>query len=102
VVLLIQVVGLILELALLTLPAAVVGHYVNSLARMMRVAPLLGAALSITGLIMSYGPELPAGPTTILLVGGVYMVSATVTQILNRRRAQLTAARDESIGESCE
>ena len=62
VVLLIQVVGLILVLALLTLPAAVAGHYVHSLGRMMVIATLLGAVLSITGLALSYGPDLPAGP----------------------------------------
>jgi zinc transport system permease protein len=67
VVLLIQVVGLILVLALLTLPAAVAGHYVHSLGRMMLIATLLGALLSISGLALSYGPDLPAGPTIILL-----------------------------------
>jgi zinc transport system permease protein len=102
VVLLIQVVGLILVLALLTLPAAVAGHYVHSLGRMMLIATLLGAVLSITGLALSYGPDLPAGPTIILLAGGVYVLSATITQFLNRRRARLAAARGVPIGESHE
>ena len=92
VVLLIQVVGLILVLALLTLPAAVAGHYVHSLGRMMLIATLLGAVLSIAGLALSYGPDLPAGPTIILLVGGVYVLSAMMAQILGRRRARLAAA----------
>ena len=52
VVLLIQVVGLILVLALLTLPAAVAGHYVHSLGRMMLIATLLGGVLSIAGLAL--------------------------------------------------
>ncbi len=102
VVLLIQVVGLILVLALLTLPAAVAGHYVHSLGRMMLIATLLGAVLCISGLVLSYGPDLPAGPTIILLAGGVYVLSATITQFLNRRRAQLTAVRGVPIGESRE
>ena len=93
VVLLIQVVGLILVLALLTLPAAVAGHYVHSLGRMMLIATLLGAVLSIAGLALSYGPDLPAGPTIILLVGGVYVLSATFAQLLDRRRARLAAAQ---------
>jgi zinc transport system permease protein len=93
VVLLIQVVGLILVLALLTLPAAVAGHYVHSLGRMMLIATLLGAVLSITGLALSYGPDLPAGPTIILLVGGVYILSAMLTQFLDRRRGRLAAAQ---------
>ncbi len=98
VVLLIQVVGLILVLALLTLPAAVAGHYVHSLGRMMLIATLLGAALSIAGLALSYGPDLPAGPTIILLAGAVYVVSATFRQILDRRRARLVVARHGSQG----
>jgi len=102
VVLLIQVVGLILVLALLTLPAAVAGHYVHSLGRMMLIATLLGAALSIAGLALSYGPDLPAGPTIILLAGAVYVVSATFRQILDRRRARLAVARHGSQGALCE
>jgi zinc transport system permease protein len=94
VVLLIQVVGLILVMALLTLPAAVAGHYVHSLGRMMVIATLLGAVLSISGLALSYGPDLPAGPTIILLTGGVYIVSAIMVQILNRRRARKMARQN--------
>lgn len=91
VVLLIQVVGLILVMALLTLPAAVAGHYVHSLGRMMLIATLLGATLSISGLALSYGPDLPAGPTIILLTGAVYVLSAISAQILNHRRARKAA-----------
>jgi hypothetical protein len=69
VVLLIQVVGLILVIALLTLPAAVAGHYVHSLGAMMALATVLGAAFASAGLALSYGPDLPAGPTIILLAG---------------------------------
>ncbi len=99
VVLLIQIVGLILVLALLTLPAAVAGHYVHSLGRMMLIATLLGAALSIAGLALSYGPDLPAGPTIILLAGGVYVLSAMIAQIRGRRSVRLAAARGELQGD---
>jgi zinc transport system permease protein len=88
VVLLIQVVGLILVLALLTLPAAVAGHYVHSLGRMMLVATLLGSLLSFLGLAISYQPDLPAGPTIILLAGAVYIASALLSRALGRRRAR--------------
>ena len=92
VVLLIQVVGLILVLALLTLPAAVAGHYVNSLARMMLLATLIGSAVNIGGLALSYGPDLPAGPTIILLAGTVYIVSALVSRTMAIRRARLSVS----------
>ena len=76
VVILIQVVGLILVLALLTLPAAIAGQYTRTLAAMMLVATLLGMAFTGAGLALSYEPDLPAGATIILLAGVVYLFSA--------------------------
>lgn len=95
VVLLIQVVGLILVIALLTLPAAIAGHHVHSLGAMMLIATGLGALFTTLGLALSFGPDLPAGPTMILLAGGVYILSALVSRQLHRRRAwrQATAVR---------
>ena len=92
VVLLIQVVGLILVIALLTLPAAIAGHYVHSLGAMMLIATGLGALFTTLGLALSFGPDLPAGPTMILLAGGVYILSALVSRQLYRRRAWRQAA----------
>ena len=87
VVLLIQVVGLILVIALLTLPAAIAAHYVHSLGAMMLIATLLGGLFTSLGLALSFGPDLPAGPTMILLAGGVYLLSALLSRYLERRRA---------------
>lgn len=92
VVLLIQVVGLILVIALLTLPAAIAGHYVHSLGAMMLIATGLGALFTTLGLALSFGPDLPTGPTMILLAGGVYILSALVSRQLHRRRAWRQAA----------
>ncbi len=96
VVLMIQVVGLILVIALLTLPAAVAGHWTQSIAGMMLSATLLGAALTSGGLALSYGPDLPAGPTIILLAGALYLISALAAGALGRYRARraLAAALD--------
>jgi len=93
VVLLIQVVGLILVIALLTLPAAVAGHYVHSMGRMMVLATALGGLFTSAGLALSYAPDLPAGPTMILLAGAVYIVSAVVSRALAERRARRQATR---------
>lgn len=75
VVLLIQVVGLILVIALLTLPAAIAAQYQDSLLRIMFVAIVLGAVFTSAGLAISYQPDLPAGATIILLAGSAYLVS---------------------------
>jgi zinc transport system permease protein len=88
VVLLIQVVGLILVIALLTLPAAIAGHYVHSLGGMMLIATLLGVTFTSTGLAVSYGPDLPAGPTMVLIAGAVYVVSSILSRALVQRRAR--------------
>jgi zinc transport system permease protein len=75
VVLLIQVVGLILVIALLTLPAAIAAQYQDSLLRIMGLAILLGFVFTSAGLAFSYQPDLPAGATIILVAGSTYLVS---------------------------
>jgi zinc transport system permease protein len=91
VVLLIQVVGLILVIALLTLPAAIAGHYLHSLGGIMLVATLLGATFTSAGLALSFTPDLPSGPTMILLAGACYVVSAVVSMLLKGYRARRLA-----------
>jgi len=90
VVLLIQVVGLILVIALLVMPAAIASQFVGSLGRIMVLATVLGIFFTSGGLALSYGPDLPAGATIILLAGGVYLLATVATglrrKILIRRR----------------
>jgi zinc transport system permease protein len=76
VVILIQVVGLILVIALLTLPAAIASQYVRTLTAMMAAATLLGIAFSSLGLALSFERDLPAGASIVLLAGVVYLLSA--------------------------
>jgi zinc transport system permease protein len=74
VVLLISVVGIVLVIALLAIPAAIAGRFTHRLWTMMVLASLLGMAFTTGGLALSYGPDLPAGATTILLAAGVYLL----------------------------
>lgn len=73
VVLLVRVVGIVLVIALLTLPAAVAGHFVRRLWQMMAVATLCCMIFVTTGIAVSYPLELPSGPVIILIAGGVYL-----------------------------
>lgn len=84
VVLLVQVVGLILVIALLTLPVAIAERFTSDLRRMMVVAALLSMALTTAGLAVSYGPDLPAGATTIVLTGALYLAVIAVRAIATR------------------
>jgi zinc transport system permease protein len=42
---------------------------------MMILASLLGAAFTSSGLIVSYGPNLPAGATIIVIAGLSYLLA---------------------------
>lgn len=95
VVLLIQVVGLILVIALLAIPSAIASHHVHSIGRMMLVAAVLGAVLSTLGLGFSYSFDLPTGPMIVLLAGCCYIVSMMFARALAQQRAsQATASLD--------
>lgn len=93
VVLLIRIVGLILVIALLTLPAAIALQYVHTVARMMIVATGLGALFCVTGLAVSYRPDLPAGATIILVAGITYFFSTLLSGLRQRYRSRVITTR---------
>lgn len=86
VVLLVTVVGIVLVIALLTIPAAVAGRFSARLSHMIVLAVLVSMAFTTGGLALSYGPNLPAGATVILLAGTVYLVVFVLGRIARARR----------------
>lgn len=84
VVVLIQVVGLVLVIALLTLPAAIARQWTATLPAMMTVACLLGMVFTSAGLALSYQPNLPAGATIILMAAAGYLLTLLVHAIGRR------------------
>lgn len=76
VVLLLSVVGIVLVIALLTLPAAIAGHFTRRLWTMMALAVVFSMAFVTVGLAVSYRMDMPAGPVIIVLAGMVYLVVA--------------------------
>jgi zinc transport system permease protein len=84
VVLLVRVVGMVLVIALLTLPAAIAGHFARQLWQMMAVAVLCCMALVTTGIAVSYPLNLPSGPVIILIAGAAYLLATSVA-VLRRR-----------------
>ncbi len=73
VVILSKVVGLILVIALLTLPAAVAGLLTANFARMSGLATLLSLFFTLAGLVVSYHLDLPAGAVIVLIAGLCYL-----------------------------
>jgi len=72
VVLLVQVVGIVMVIALLTLPAGVASHFTRRLSAMILVAMIVSGLCTSGGLALSYVADTPSGATIILLTGMVY------------------------------
>jgi len=77
VVLLTQVVGLVMVIALLALPAATALIFSQRLWTAMLVASALCFLFTVSGIALSYGPELPAGATVIQVAGATYLLAIT-------------------------
>jgi len=86
VVVLTTVVGLVMVIALLTLPVAVAGHFAGRLWHIMILATVISAVLTTVGLAVSYAPELPPGATTIALAGALYLGTVGTKRIIRLGR----------------
>ena len=75
VVMIIRVVGLILVIALLTIPPCVAEKYTNSLGKMMILAAVLGVIFNMAGLWLSFQYNLTSGATIILVAGLAFFLS---------------------------
>lgn len=75
IVLLIQVVGVILVMTMLTVPAAIANLFTGSLARMMFLAILLSAAFCLIGTALAYYADWPGGATIAFVAGMAYVAS---------------------------
>ncbi len=70
-----QVVGLILVIALLSLPAATASHLVSRLAPMIWVATALAMLLTTVPRIAVYGTRISPEPAIVLAAGAVYLAA---------------------------
>jgi zinc transport system permease protein len=86
VVFLIQLVGTLLVIALLTIPPALALRLVHGFFAVMVTATLAGALMTLGGLVVSYRFDLPSGPAIVLL-GAAMLLLAEGWQRLERRLA---------------
>jgi zinc transport system permease protein len=75
IVMVIQVVGLILVIALLTIPPFIVERYAQSLFQMMVGASVLGAVFTVAGLWLSYAFDLTSGASIIMVAGAAFFIA---------------------------
>jgi len=86
VVVLIRVVGIILVIALLTIPAALARQFTHSLKKMMLLSILAGAVFTFSGLWLSYLLDLASGATIILVGGIVLSISFGVSKLRHKSK----------------
>ena len=86
VVMLMRVVGLIMVIALLTMPSAISALFVKDIKKMMALSSVLGICFTTIGLFLSYFWNLTSGATIILVSGVAYLLALGV-----RSMARLSA-----------
>jgi zinc transport system permease protein len=77
----IKMVGVLLIVSLLIIPAATCRKWVTSPEGMAILASVVGASCVLAGLAISYAADTPAGPTIVALSGGVYFLSQLLLKI---------------------
>jgi zinc transport system permease protein len=81
----IRVVGLILVIALLTIPPFIAEKYTTSLSRMMALASLLSMVFTLAGLWISYQLNLASGATIIMVAGFAFFLSLGIDAVASHR-----------------
>ena len=84
VVMTIQVVGLILVIALLTIPPYIAEKYTKSLGGMMVLSSILGIFFALGGLWLSYSYDLTSGATIILVAGVGFFIFQAIGLLKGR------------------
>jgi zinc transport system permease protein len=82
IVMIIRIVGLILVIALLTIPPYIAEKYTNSLWKMMVLSSLLGILFTIVGLWISYSYDITSGATIILVAGAAFFLAQIMNTII--------------------
>lgn len=84
VVMLMRVVGLIMIIALLTVPAAIGALFLKHMSQIMWLATGLSLVFTVSGLLISYTFNLTSGATIILVAGAAYLIALVVHKFCHR------------------
>lgn len=84
IVLLIQVVGIILVMTMLTIPPAIANLMTTRLSRMMLIAVLLSCFFCYAGMNVAYDLDWPGGATIALLAGLAYVMSLVLKPLAQK------------------
>lgn len=80
----IKIVGLILVIALVTLPSVITGLFTRSMRSLFIGATLTGIVLTVSGIFVSYQLNFPASASIILLSSTVYFCAIGLKKVFSR------------------
>ncbi|NLK25268.1 MAG: metal ABC transporter permease [Euryarchaeota archaeon] len=86
---LIKLVGIILAIAMLTIPAAVAGTFNDDLKSMMLSAVIISLILTTAGSFTAIILDIPPGATIVLLMGAVFLVVLMVRSWFTNRKVAI-------------
>jgi zinc transport system permease protein len=86
IIVLIRVIGIILVIALLTIPANIARQFTNRFRPLMVYATIVAILLTLAGIILSYLLNLPSGATIILALTAVFLITAGLKRLPVRIR----------------
>lgn len=84
VVLMTTIVGIVMVIALLTIPSAISGLFHRRLAPIILTTVALTMIFSVSGIAVSYLTDTPSGPVIIVLAGGTYMISLLLKTVVKK------------------
>ncbi len=83
IVLMTTIIGIVMVIALLTIPAAIAGLFSKRIWVIMIFSIIITALFTVSGLAVSYIADLPSGSTIIAVAGIVYLISITVHKLFH-------------------
>ncbi|MEJ5868535.1 metal ABC transporter permease [Pseudokineococcus sp. 5B2Z-1] len=92
VVVLMRVTGLVLLIAMLTLPAALAGRLTRTVGATMALAGAVAALCTMAGLVVSYRADVTSGPAVVGVTAAAYLLVVATTAVVGRAYRRAGAA----------
>jgi zinc transport system permease protein len=78
-------VGIVMVIAMLTLPAGTAGYFARSLGGMMLISCVFSALFSAGGLVLGWSFDLPVGAMVVILAGVVFLAAGAGKVMMGRK-----------------
>jgi zinc transport system permease protein len=84
IIVLIKVIGIILVIALFTIPTAIAKQFTNKLKKLIIYSTMSATVLTVAGLWLSYFFDLPSGAVIVLVLAFVFFISVLIKKFCIR------------------